>query len=146
MRALAGLFAGLIFSVGLTISGMFNPAKVLNFLDIAGTWDPSLIFVMGGALIVTFIGYRTVLGREAPLFDSRFHVPTRSDIDGRLLTGAALFGVGWGVGGYCPGPAMTSLSLGGSPTLVFLLCMVGGMIVVRRMPGGAGRRAATVIE
>ena len=145
MRALAGLAAGLVFGIGLVISGMFNPAKVLNFLDIAGTWDPSLIFVMGGALVVTFIGYRVVLSRPGPMFDTRFFVPDRSDIDARLLTGAALFGVGWGIGGYCPGPAVTSSTLGGSPTLVFLICMIGGMILVRFVPAGRAS-TATVIE
>lgn len=131
MRALAGLAAGLVFGVGLVISGMFNPAKVLNFLDIAGTWDPSLVFVMGGALLVTFIGYRVVLSRPGPVFDTQFFVPDRSDIDARLLTGAALFGVGWGIGGYCPGPAITSSTLDGWPTLAFLICMIAGMMFVR---------------
>jgi len=145
MRALAGLAAGLVFGIGLVISGMFNPAKVLNFLNIAGTWDPSLIFVMGGALVVTVIGYRVVLSRPGPTFDTQFFVPDRSDIDARLLTGAVLFGVGWGIGGYCPGPAVTSSTLDGSPTLVFLICMIGGMILVRFVPAGRAS-TATVIE
>lgn len=145
MRALAGLLAGLIFGAGLVISGMFNPAKVLNFLDIAGTWDPSLIFVMGGALVVTFIGYRLVLGRARPVFDTRFFVPDRGDIDARLLTGAALFGVGWGIGGYCPGPAVTSATLGGWPTLAFLICMIAGMMLSRLLPDSPSA-VATVIE
>ena len=131
MRALAGLLAGLVFGLGLVISGMSNPAKVLNFLDISGTWDPSLIFVMGGALVVTFIGFRFVLGMSEPVLDTQFHLPARSDIDVRLVAGAALFGIGWGIGGYCPGPALPSATLGGWPTLAFLGGMIAGMIAVR---------------
>jgi hypothetical protein len=145
MRALAGLLAGLVFGLGLVVSGMSNPAKVLNFLDIAGTWDPSLIFVMGGALVVTFVGYRFVLGMSEPILEHRFHVPDRSDVDARLLTGAALFGVGWGIGGYCPGPAVTSATLGGFPTLVFLGCMLAGMLAVQLLQPRS-LSSATIVE
>jgi len=143
IRAFTGLAAGLVFGIGLLVSGMSNPAKVLNFLDIAGAWDPSLIFVMGGALVVTFIGFRLVLGQQQPLLGKQFHVPDRTDIDARLLTGAALFGVGWGIGGYCPGPAVTSATLGGWPTWAFLICMIAGMMLARLLPARTGHAVAT---
>ena len=127
MRAIVGLLCGLIFGTGLVVSGMSNPAKVLNFLDLAGTWDPSLAFVMGGAVVVTFIGYRLVQQRQHPAFAERFHMPTARDIDAPLLAGAACFGLGWGLGGYCPGPAVTALALHADGTLVFVPCMLIGM-------------------
>src|SRR5262245_65236339 len=105
MRPLASLLTGIVFGLGLVISGLANPAKVLNFLDVAGTWDPSLAFVMGGAVATTWLGYRLVLARPKPVCDTRFHLPTSTAIDRRLLAGAAVFGVGWGLAGYCPGPA-----------------------------------------
>jgi uncharacterized membrane protein YedE/YeeE len=123
--------AGLTFGIGLVISGMADPAKVQNFLDLAGTWDPSLAFVMGAALAVTFVGYRLVLGRRAPLLSDRFHLPAKSEIDGRLLIGAAIFGIGWGLGGYCPGPALTALSLLAQGTLAFVPAMLGGLLLAR---------------
>lgn len=122
---------GLIFGIGLVISGMANPAKVQNFLDLAGTWDPSLAFVMGGAVVVTFLGYRIAFRRGAPLLSDHFHLPTKSVIDARLLIGAALFGVGWGLGGYCPGPALTALSLLAKGTLVFVPAMLAGLLLAR---------------
>jgi uncharacterized protein len=112
MRAAVNLIAGLIFGLGLLISGMANPAKVQNFLDLAGTFDPSLILVMFGAVVATLIGYGFVLRRPRPLLAERFLVPTLKDIDGRLVIGAGLFGIGWGLSGFCPGPAITSLPLG----------------------------------
>ena len=127
MRLLTGLVAGLVFGIGLVVSGMANPAKVLNFLDVAGRWDPSLAFVMGGAAGVTFLGYRWVLRRPAPVLAESFALPTASRIDGRLLGGAALFGIGWGIGGFCPGPAWTALTLGAPGTLVFLPMMLLGL-------------------
>ena len=127
MRSLLGLFAGLVFGVGLVISGMSDPAKVLNFLDVLGTWDPSLAFVMGGASVAAFIGYRVVWRRPRPLTLGEFQIPTRRDIDAPLLGGAALFGLGWGLGGFCPGPAWTALTLGAPGTLVFLSAMLLGM-------------------
>jgi len=93
--------AGLLFGGGLTVSQMVNPEKVISFLDITGNWDPSLAFVMGGALLVTLIGYKFVLKRSGPLFDDKFRLPTRKDIDAPLLIGAALFGIGWGLAGLC---------------------------------------------
>ena len=131
MALLINFVIGLIFGLGLVISGMSNPAKVLNFLDLAGSWDPSLAFVMGGAVIVTFIGYRIVLQRKAPIFDTKFHIPTRTDVDARLIVGPALFGIGWGLGGFCPGPALTAIGLGAPGTLIFVPAMLAGMWVAR---------------
>jgi uncharacterized membrane protein YedE/YeeE len=125
------LLSGLVFGLGLVISGMSNPAKIQNFLDIAGTWDPSLAFVMGGAVFVTSIGYRLILKQPAPKFAAAFAVPTRRDIDTPLIAGAALFGLGWGLGGFCPGPAWTALPLGDSGTLAFVPAMLAGMWAAR---------------
>src|SRR5690606_286226 len=107
MNFLVNLGLGLLFGLGLVVSGMANPAKVLNFLDLFGTWDPSLAFVMGGAVFVAFFGYRLALRRGSPVVGETFHLPNRSDIDRRLIVGPALFGFGWGLGGFCPGPALT---------------------------------------
>lgn len=126
-RSMAALLAGLIFGFGLTISEMVNPAKVLAFLDLFGNWDPSLAFVMGSALIVTASGYRLVWMRERPVFADRFRIPDSRQIDARLAVGAVLFGIGWGLVGLCPGPAITALSFGGTPILVFLGAMAVGM-------------------
>lgn len=139
MGVLIHLAAGLIFGLGLVISGMADPAKVLNFLDVAGPWDPSLAFVMGGAVAVTAAGYRWVLGWRKPLFAAKFQVPSRRDIDGRLLVGPALFGLGWGLSGLCPGPALTSLGLGAPGVLVFVPAMLAGMAAARAL---ARRQAA----
>lgn len=129
MNTLMSLLSGLIFGVGLIVSGMSNPAKVQNFLDLAGIWDPSLIFVMGGAIAVTAPGFWLLRKRSAPFFAPIFHWPTRRDLDGMLLTGAAIFGIGWGVSGYCPGPAITALPVFASGTLVMTLGMLVGMVL-----------------
>ena len=126
-----GLAAGLIFGIGLVISGMTNPAKVLNFLDVAGTWDPSLAFVMGGAVLTTAIGYRFALAQSGPILAMRFSLPTATMPDARLILGAALFGIGWGLAGLCPGPALASLASGTGPVLTFCLAMFGGMWLAR---------------
>lgn len=126
IRQLTALVAGTLFGAGLAISQMVNPAKVLAFLDIFGRWDPSLAFVMGGALAVTFVGYKFVLGRDKPVFADRFQLPTARDVDNRLLTGAAVFGVGWGLVGFCPGPALASLAFGRMESLLFILAMLAG--------------------
>ncbi len=133
MSFLVNLGLGLLFGIGLVISGMGDPAKVLNFLDLFGTWDPSLAFVMGGAVIVAFFGYRVVLKRPAPIADDRFHLPTRKDIDCRIIVGPAIFGVGWGLGGFCPGPALTALGLSATGTLAFVPAMILGMWAARLM-------------
>ncbi|QIB35211.1 DUF6691 family protein [Ancylobacter pratisalsi] len=127
---------GLLFGVGLVVSGMSNPAKVLNFLDLFGTFDPSLAFVMGGAVVVAFFGFRLATARPAPLFADRFQLPTRTDIDARLLIGPALFGIGWGLGGFCPGPAFTALGLAAPGTLAFIPAMLAGMWAARRLAAG----------
>jgi len=137
MNFLVNLGLGLLFGLGLVVSGMANPAKVLNFLDLFGTWDPSLAFVMGGAVIVAFFGYRVVLRRSAPVVGDTFHLPTRSDFDRRLVVGASIFGFGWGISGFCPGPAITALSLGEIGTLVFVPAMIVGMWIARLMSDGS---------
>ncbi len=135
MRTLTGFICGLIFGIGLVVSGMSNPAKVLNFLDLAGTWDPSLAFVMGGATVVTFLGHRLAQARPRPIFAERFDLPTSSVIDSPLLAGAACFGLGWGLGGFCPGPAVTALPLMAEGTLIFVPCMLAGMWAARMAKG-----------
>lgn len=129
MSLLFNLAAGLIFGLGLVISGMANPAKVLNFLDVAGHWDPSLAFVMAGAIAVTATGYWFVLRRSKPLLDDSFHLPGRNTIDRPLVIGSAIFGLGWGLFGFCPGPAITSLGLAATGTLVFVPAMLIGIAV-----------------
>jgi uncharacterized membrane protein YedE/YeeE len=127
----APLIAGVLFGAGLTLSQMVDPAKVLGFLDFAGiadgTWDPSLAFVMAGALAVSAVGYRLVFRRAAPLMAAHFTLPTRKDIDARLVAGAAVFGVGWGLAGYCPGPAVAALAFGNAEVLAFVVAMLVGM-------------------
>lgn len=134
-RLLLSFFAGGLFGLGLLISQMTNPQKVLAFLDVFGAWDPSLAFVMGGALAVTALGYRVILRRPAPALDADFHIPERSRMDARLIGGGALFGIGWGLVGLCPGPAFSSLSFGGMPTLVFVGSMLIPMLAIRRFKG-----------
>ncbi|WP_085919213.1 DUF6691 family protein [Halomonas sp. CSM-2] len=131
MKTLMGYIAGLIFGLGLTISGMTDPARVLGFLDIAGAWDPTLIFVLGGAVATNFIGYRLVLRRLHPIFGERFQLPTRQDLDSRLIVGASLFGIGWGLSGYCPGPAFTSIVGLSAPLFAMLVTMVLGWFLAR---------------
>ncbi len=133
MRTIIGFLCGLIFGIGLVVSGMSNPAKVLNFLDLAGTWDPSLAFVMAGATSVTFLGYRLLQSRSRPLYSDQFRMPVSRAIDRPLLAGAACFGLGWGLGGFCPGPAVTALPLMAEGTLMFVPCMLLGMWVARMM-------------
>lgn len=131
MQIVSALIAGLIFGLGLIISGMTNPLKVQNFLDVFGSWDPSLAFVMGGAIAVTAPGFWLLQKRQAPLFAPRFQLPTRQDFDTRLITGAALFGVGWGMAGLCPGPAITAVPLGLNGLVVFVPAMLAGMVVAK---------------
>jgi len=126
-KNISALLAGLIFGLGLTVSQMINPAKVTGFLDVFGNWDPSLAFVMGGAVLVTSVGYRLAWRRSAPIFEPVFEVPTNRTIDTRLAVGAILFGLGWGLIGLCPGPAMAGIFIGGWPVLAFLASMSVGM-------------------
>ena len=144
MRHAVNLLAGLVFGLGLLISGMANPAKVQNFLDLAGTFDPSLIFVMASAVAVTLAGYRLVLRRPKPVLAQRFHLPAAKDIDARLLTGAALFGVGWGLSGFCPGPAITSLAILAKGTLVFVPAMLIGIGLARLVTQSQASRGAAL--
>jgi uncharacterized protein len=142
-RILSALFAGAVFGSGIAISGMGNPAKVLNFFDPLGTWDPSLAFVMGGALLTAAIGYRLIFGRRNhPLFDTKFHLPTSTAIDARLLGGAALFGIGWGIAGFCPGGAIPALGFAPWPTALFLIAMGSGMLMARWLQARPRRQSA----
>ncbi|KUJ73820.1 DUF6691 family protein [Ruegeria profundi] len=131
MRLIATYLIGLIFGVGISISGMANPAKVLNFFDIVGTWDPSLIFVMGGALVTTFIGYKLVFGRSAPIFEPDFQVPVNRTIDARLIGGSAVFGIGWGIAGFCPGGALPALGTGRWEVVAFTAALVAGILLAK---------------
>ena len=133
MGKLATLLSGLLFGTGLTISGMVNPMKILNFLDISGPWDPTLIFVMGAGLVVTLLGYQIIFKRSAPLFATSFRLPTSQDIDVKLLGGAALFGLGWGLTGFCPGPAIASLVFGRTESITFVIAMAAGMIIAKQI-------------
>ena len=136
MNRIAALIAGLLFGAGVTLSGMVNPLKVLNFMDIAGTWDPTLIFVMGAGLIVTFIGYRLVFGKSRPFYEPAFTLPASKPIDQRLIGGAVLFGAGWGLTGFCPGPAVASLVFGYWQSILFVAAMAVGMLAVRAITSG----------
>ena len=131
MRSLSVLIAGALFGAGVTLSGMVNPVKVLNFMDLFGIFDPTLIFVMGAGLLVTLIGYQLVFKRAKPLFDTQFFLPDTNLIDARLVGGAALFGLGWGLSGFCPGPAIASLVFGHMESFIFVAAMAAGMIAAR---------------
>ncbi|NKF22564.1 DUF6691 family protein [Solimonas marina] len=133
MNQLVALIAGLLFGAGLAIGGMTQPEKVLGFLDLAGRWDPSLAFVMGGGLLVAFPAFAIAARRSRPLFDVKFQIPTRRDIDKRLLIGALLFGAGWGLAGYCPGPAIAALSALHPGTLIFCAALIAGMWLQRKL-------------
>jgi len=131
MRIISAFAIGLLFGCGILISGMGNPAKVLNFFDIAGTWDPSLAFVMGGALIVTGIGYRLVFRFGKPVFATAFALPTRQDLDVKLVGGSAIFGIGWGMSGFCPGGLIPVLGLGMSGPLLTAIAILAGMLTAK---------------
>ena len=130
-RLFAAFVGGFVFALGLGISGMTDANKVIGFLNLAGDWDPSLAFVMVGAIGVHLSLYRLILRRQSPLFADRFHIPTRRDISPSLVGGAALFGVGWGLGGFCPGPGLVSLAGFGSSAVVFVVFMLSGMALQR---------------
>lgn len=131
-RPVTSALAGALFGVGLVVAGMTKTAKVVGFLDMFGRWDPSLMFVMMGGIAVHFVLLRLILRRPAPLFAEKFHLPTRRDLDARLLGGAALFGIGWGIGGYCPGPGLVSAASGALPAILFVAAMTVGMQLHRR--------------
>lgn len=127
MKVAVALLSGLMFGIGLSLSGMLDPARVLGFLDVAGAWDPSLAFVLGGAVAVSFVGTSLAGRMRRPVLADRFDLPTSRTIDGKLIGGAALFGVGWGLAGFCPGPALASVSLGIPTVLIFVAAMLVGM-------------------
>ena len=127
----ASLISGVIFGLGMAISGMTNTEKVQGFLDLAGDWDPTLAFVMVGGILVTFIGYPIIFRKDTPLFSDLFHLPTKKEINKPLLIGASLFGIGWGLVGYCPGPVIAGISYGYSSTFVFIAAMLAGMFITK---------------
>lgn len=134
MKISTALLAGLLFGLGLSLAGMTEPAVVLGFLDITGAWNPRLLFVMAGAVMTTAIGYRFVWRGTRPWFDEAFHVPSATRIDHRLVFGALLFGIGWGIAGYCPGPALASLSSGQAEVLLLVGAMAVGWWLAARVP------------
>lgn len=125
----SAFIVGLIFGIGLIFGGMTNPAKVIGFLDITGNWDPSLAFVMGGAILVGVIAFRFAKQRTTSFVGGAMHLPTSNDIDKRLIIGSLLFGAGWGMAGFCPGPALTSLGTGNPKTVIFVVAMIAGMAI-----------------
>lgn len=145
MKLLTTYLIGAIFGLGIVMSGMGNPAKVLNFFDVEGNWDPSLILVMGGALVVTFVGYRLVLPRPAPLYEPKFSLPTSRVIDARLLGGSALFGIGWGMTGFCPGGALPVLGTGNADVVLFVGAMVAGMLATRAVLAHLAARTGAAV-
>jgi len=129
MSALGAFLAGLVFGVGLILSGMTDPGKVIGFLDIAGNWDPSLAFVMGGAVLIGFFAFRLAGQRARGFLGGAMELPRRRDIDARLVGGSIVFGVGWGLAGFCPGPALVSFGSGQDKAVVFVAAMLAGMLV-----------------
>ncbi len=133
-RITVALLSGSLFGYGLSLSGMVDPARVLGFLDIAsGRWDPSLMFVLGGAVCIAFIAVTIQRRLQRPVFDTQFHIPERTDIDARLIGGSVLFGIGWGLAGFCPGPALSALTTGLTPVLLFIVAMIAGMLLHDRV-------------
>ncbi|MFN0182728.1 MAG: DUF6691 family protein [Aquabacterium sp.] len=139
MQILSALVAGLVFGIGLIVSGMANPAKVLGFLDLAGAWDPSLAFVMGGAIGVGVVAFALARRRSTALLGGAMHLPTTQGLDARLVGGSVLFGIGWGLAGFCPGPALVALGMGLPKAVVFVAAMLAGMALFE---GLERRRAA----
>lgn len=136
MRYSGALMSGIIFGFGLSLSGMLNPARIQGFLDVFGAWDASLVFVLGGAVVVAFIGVRIARRMTRPVFDTTFYLSPTAKIDTPLVLGSALFGIGWGLGGFCPGPAMAALSLGLWQPAIFVIAMVVGMTLHDRLVAG----------
>ncbi|WP_457108271.1 DUF6691 family protein [Methylobacterium sp. P5_C11] len=141
-RTVCAFAVGLLFGLGLLVSGMANPAKVLAFLDVTGRWDPSLALVMAGAVTVSAVGYHVAKRRGRPVFAPRLDIPTRRDLDARLIAGAAIFGLGWGLAGLCPGPALTILTLVPTRAATFVAAMVVGMLMVGLVPRPASEPTA----
>jgi uncharacterized membrane protein YedE/YeeE len=137
---LMALLSGLIFGLGLGLSQMIDRDRVLGFLDVTGVWDPTLLFVLGGAVAVTVIAFRFVLRRPHPLWAETFHLPTKKEIDRPLIVGAALFGVGWGLAGYCPGPGITALGLGIWNPVLFVVALIAGSLAYQAYSTSVGRR------
>ena len=138
LRLVVALFSGALFGLGLAVSGMADPAKVIGFLDLTGDWDPTLAFVMGGAILVTGPAFGVIFKRRHPVLAEDFEVPIKKEVDARLLGGSALFGVGWGLSGFCPGPAVVALvpalAAGIVPVFAFVVAMVAGMAIYERVP------------
>jgi uncharacterized membrane protein YedE/YeeE len=132
MPIVASFVIGALFGFGLSVSQMIDPARVIGFLDIAGRWDPTLVFVMGGALAVTLPAFRWVL-RRGPLLEKTFSLPTKRQIDRPLIFGAAIFGIGWGIGGFCPGPALAGLATGSPAVILFVIAMIAGQLLASRV-------------
>ena len=132
-RSALTLLAGALFGAGLALGGMTDPAKVLGFLDVFGAWNPSLLFVMGGAVGVHFFAYRLIRGRSTPLFAERFVLPDRQNVDRKLVLGAAVFGVGWGLAGYCPGPSLVALPKAAPSVLLFVGSMIVGLVLTGKV-------------
>jgi uncharacterized protein len=126
---LVALIAGILFGLGLSLSQMVDRSRVLGFLDVTGAWDPTLLFVLGGAVGVTAISFRFVLRRAKPIYGDKFYLPDRDNIDGQLILGAAIFGIGWGIAGYCPGPAITGLVFGSWNPVLFILATILGSLI-----------------
>jgi uncharacterized membrane protein YedE/YeeE len=143
---ISALVTGVLFGLGLGVSGMTKADKVINFLDLSDAWDPSLAFVMGGAIAVHFVLFRLILRRRSPLFADRFGIPTRTDFDAKLVGGAALFGVGWALGGYCPGPGIVSMSTGAMNALVFFGSLTLGVFGYQALQAYQETRLAHVAE
>ena len=135
---------GTLFAVGLALSGMTKPSKIVGFLDLAGAWDASLALVMAGAVTVHFVAHRLITKRPSPLFDTKFHLPTRKDIDVRLVLGAALFGIGWALAGFCPGPGLISAGSGSLGGVVFVAGMTAGVVVKQAVARAATVRSSSV--
>jgi len=137
MLVLTSLLAGLVFGLGLILSGMANPAKVLGFLDLFGRWDPSLALVMGGAVAVSAVAFSIARRRSVSLLGAAMKLPTARQIDRRLVIGSVLFGIGWGIAGFCPGPALVALGMGEAKALVFGVAMLAGMGLFEWLEGHA---------
>ena len=133
MRYLFTCLSGLIFGFGLTLSGMLNPYKVHSFLDISRNWDPSLAFVMIGGILITVFGYRVVFKRPKPIFEEKFYLPTYKIINLKLIGGSTLFGIGWGIGGLCPGPSIAILSSNFFPSIIFTISMLFGLFLGKKL-------------